>query len=113
MVAYSCFRSAHPRTQEIYDIKHKAACVLKGRLHQDRTLARVPASSRPNARTPCGRRNGVFRRRPAPKDKARFMNLQPQLAWAEGVLDILRAPPRSGVQLGERRTLAGEVRLAA
>src|SRR5712671_4582547 len=35
---------------------------------------------------------------PAPKPKARFMNLQPQLEWADGVLDILREPPAKVLQ---------------
>jgi hypothetical protein len=30
---------------------------------------------------------------PAPKAKARFMNLEPPLAWAEGVLEVLHTPP--------------------
>ena len=29
------FRGAHPQTSEIYDLKHKAACLLKARLQKD------------------------------------------------------------------------------
>ena len=29
------FRKAHPETDEFYDVKHKAACLLKGRLEED------------------------------------------------------------------------------
>src|SRR5437588_10374475 len=29
------FQQAHPETVETYDIKHKAACLLKGRLEKD------------------------------------------------------------------------------
>jgi hypothetical protein len=86
------FQQRHRATAETYDIKHKAACLLKARLHQD---ARWQAFQHQLGQT----RNAVrqtelaFLAPPTPKDKARFMNLQPQLAWAEGVLDILRAPP--------------------
>ena len=86
------FQELHPDTQEVYDIKHKAACLLKGRLQHDE---RWQAFQHQLGQT----RNAVrqtelaFLAPPAPKDKARFMNLQPQLEWAEGVLDILREPP--------------------
>jgi hypothetical protein len=86
------FQQRHRQTQEIYDLKHKAACLLKQRLQQD---PRWSAFQHQVGQT----RNAVrqtevaFLAPPAPKDKARFMNLQPQLEWAEGVLDILREPP--------------------
>lgn len=86
------FQQLHPDTHEVYDIKHKAACLLKGRLQED---GRWQAFQHQVGQT----RNAVrqtelaFLAPPAPKDKARFMNLQPQLEWAEGVLDILREPP--------------------
>jgi hypothetical protein len=86
------FQERHGDTKEIYDTKHKAACLLKRRLQQD---ARWPEFQRQAGQT----RNAVrqtelaFLAPPSPKDKARFMNLQAQLEWAEGVLDILREPP--------------------
>ena len=85
------FQGCHKGTLEVYDIKHKAACLLKGRLQRD---TRWQAFQHQVGQT----RNGVrqtelaFLAPSAPKDKARFMNLQPQLEWAEGVLDILRNP---------------------
>jgi hypothetical protein len=86
------FQERHRATEEIYDTKHKAACLLKRRLQED---ARWQEFQRQVGQT----RNAVrqtelaFLAPPAPKDKARYMNLQPQLEWAEGVLDILREPP--------------------
>jgi hypothetical protein len=98
------FQQAHPDTQEIYDIKHKGACLLKGRLHKE---ARWQAFQHQVGQT----RNAVrqtelaFLAPPAPKDKARFMNLQALLAWAEGVLDILRAPAPQVLRWASRERL--------
>lgn len=86
------FQQRHPQTREIYDLKHKAACLLKRRLEKD---SRWQAFSRQVGQTRCAVQQTelAFLVPPAPKPKARFMNLQPQLEWAEGVLDILREPP--------------------
>jgi hypothetical protein len=98
------FQQRHGHTAETYDVKHKAACLLKARLHKD---ARWRAFQHQLGET----RNAVrqtelaFLMPPAPKDKARFMNLEPQLAWAEGVLDILDAPPPNVLQWVTRERL--------
>lgn len=86
------FQKRHPQTREIYDLKHKAACLLKQRLEKD---PRWQAFSRQVGQTRCAVQQTElsFLVPPAPKPKARFMNLQPQLEWAEGALDILREPP--------------------
>jgi hypothetical protein len=85
------FQQRHAATLEIYDLKHKAACLLKQRLRAD---ARWQAFQHHLGQTRSAVRQTdlAFLAPPAPKDKARFMNLQPQLEWAEGVLDILRKP---------------------
>lgn len=91
------FQEQHPETAEIYDIKHKAACLLKHRLQKDPRWAefqtRVGQTRCAVQQTELG-----FLNPPAPKPKARFMNLQPQLEWAEGVLDVLRDPPARVLQ---------------
>lgn len=98
------FQETHSTTQEVYDIKHKAACLLKGRLQKD---PRWQAFQHEVGQT----RNAVrqtelaFLAPPAPKDKARFMNLQPQLQGAEGVLDILREPPPQVLTWASRERL--------
>lgn len=91
------FQQQHPQTQEVYDIKHKAACLLKQRLEKD---ARWQEFQRQVGQTRCAvqQTEMAFLVPPAPKPKARFMNLQPQLEWADGVLDILRQPPAPVLQ---------------
>lgn len=91
------FQERHPHTQEIYDIKHKAACLLKHRLEKD---PRWQEFQRQVGQTRCAvqQTEMSFLVPPTPKPKARFMNLQPQLEWAEGVLDILRDPPAQVLQ---------------
>jgi len=91
------FQERHAQTKEIYDIKHKAACLLKQRLEKD---SRWQAFQRQVGQTRCAvqQTEMAFLTPPAPKPKARFMNLQPQLEWAEGVLDILHAPPARVLQ---------------
>ena len=91
------FQTRHPHTQEIYDIKHKAACLLKQRLEKD---LRWQEFQRQVGQTRCAvqQTEVSFLVPPTPKPKARFMNLQAQLEWAEGVLDILREPPAQVLQ---------------
>jgi hypothetical protein len=86
------FQERHEGTAEIYDIKHKAACLLKHRLEKE---PRWQEFQRQVGQTRCAiqQTEMAFLVPPTPKPKARFMNLQPQLAWAEGVLDILRETP--------------------
>ena len=50
---------------------------------------------------------------PAPKPKARFMNLAPTLQWAENVLRVLRQPPTVVSEQVSSRTVGGEARVAA
>jgi hypothetical protein len=88
------FQRKHSETVEIYDLKHKAACLLKARLQKDprwqsfsvwvvqarsaiqqtELAALVPLGARP---------------------KARFMNLGPQLDWAEKVLAVVDHRPEA------------------
>jgi len=86
------FQERHAATIEIYDIKHKAACLLKKRLEKN---PRWQEFQRQVGLTRCAvqQTDVGFLTPPAPKPKARFMNLQPQLEWAEGVLGVLRSPP--------------------
>lgn len=86
------FRERHPDTVEIYDLKHKAACLLKHRLEKE---TRWQEFQRRVGQTRCAvqQTEMAFLVPPAPKPKARFMNLEPQLAWAEGVLNMLHDPP--------------------
>jgi hypothetical protein len=86
------FQERHPDTVEIYDLKHKAACLLKHRLEKEPCWQEF---QRQIGQTRCAvqQTEMAFLVPQAPKPKARFMNLEPQLAWAEGVLEILHEPP--------------------
>jgi hypothetical protein len=86
------FRQRHTATLEIYDAKHKAACLLKSRLEK---LPRWQEFSQQLGKTRCAilQTEMAFLAPPAPKPKARFMNLAPNLGWAEKVLSVLQQPP--------------------
>lgn len=86
------FQERHPQTAEIYDAKHKAACLLKQRLEKEPRWREFHGKV---GATRCAVQQTelAFLTPPAPKLKARYMNLQAQLEWAEGVLTILRDPP--------------------
>jgi hypothetical protein len=87
----SFFQERHPETIEIYDAKHKAACLLNARLAKD---LRWQEFHQAIARTRCAiqQTEAAFLVPPAPKPKARFMNLAPMLAWAQKTLALLRRP---------------------
>jgi len=86
------FQARHPETAELYDVKHKAACLLKHRLEKEPRWKEFQTKV---GQTRCAVQQTelAFLTPPSPKAKARFMNLEPQLAWAEEVLKVLRDPP--------------------
>lgn len=86
------FQEKHPGTTEIYDIKHKAACLLKHRLEPDADWKRFQTLV---GQTRCSIQQTelAFLAPPGPRLKSRFMNLQPMLKWGLGVLQVLRCPP--------------------
>ena len=85
------FQAKHPQTAEIYDAKHKAACLLKQRLEKDERWQSFQGKVG-SMRCAVQQTELAFLTPPAPKLKARYMNLQAQLEWAEGVLAILHKP---------------------
>lgn len=88
------FRQKHPGTAEIYDIKHKAACLLKTRLEKNDCWK---AFCTKVAQTRCAIQQtelGALAP-PGSKPKARFMNLEGQLNWAEKVLVLLDGLPKA------------------
>jgi hypothetical protein len=86
------FQERHPETQEIYDAKHKAACVLKGRLEKN---PRWQDFQQRLVQTRCAIQQTEmgFLVPPGPRPKARFMNLEATLQWASKVLAIVQQPP--------------------
>jgi len=86
------FQKSHPETAEIYDVKHKAACLLKSRLEKN---PQWKAFCTQVGQTRCAIQQtelGALTP-PGPKPKARFMNLEGQLKWADKVLALLDGLP--------------------
>lgn len=85
------FQARHQQTVEIYDAKHKAACVLKGRLEKN---PRWQEFQKRLGQTRCAIQQTelAFLVPPAPKPKARFMNLQATLQWASKTRAIVQQP---------------------
>ncbi len=88
------FQQRHPKTVEIYDTKHKAACLLKRRL-ENHPRWREFQTAVGQTRCAVQQTELAFLVPPGPKPKARFMNLGMQLKWARRMLAILREPPSS------------------
>ena len=88
------FQQSHPDTVEIYDTKHKAACLLKSRLEKNPRwmsfCTRVGQARCAIQQTELGALAP-----PGPKPKARFMNLEGQLNWADKMLALLDGIPGS------------------
>jgi hypothetical protein len=88
------FQQNHPGIVEIYDVKHKAACLLKSRLEKNpRWMAfctRVGQARCAIQQTELGALTP-----PSSKPKARFMNLEGQLNWADKILALLNGLPGS------------------
>lgn len=86
------FRVLHPETVGINDIAHKAACLLKARLHNDvRWKAFASEAGRTKSRlqqTDC-----ACLVPPGQRPKSRYMNLGPLIRWGAQTLSILDQPP--------------------
>ena len=82
------FQNLHPGTASIYDIKHKVAIEIKHRLAQDtqweafnKTAASIDKRLRQTAYADLAP--------PALRSKARYMNLDSRVAWAQSKLKLL------------------------
>jgi hypothetical protein len=85
------FRARHPEAVEIYDIKHKAACLLKARLADDKRWARY-ASLSGQAKFATQQTASAALVPPSQRSKARFMNLGELVRWGERTLALLDDP---------------------
>ena len=85
------FREAHPETIEIYDITHKAACMLKARLESDEQWRAFAAKA---GQTKCNIQQTelAFLVPPSQRSKARFMNLGTLIGWGAKTLAIVDHP---------------------
>jgi hypothetical protein len=98
------FCQAHPETIEIYDVSHKAACLLKARLEHDEQWKAFAARA---GQTKCTvqQTEWAFLIPPSQRIKARYMNLKPLIAWAVNTLAILDNPGPEVLAYGTRERL--------
>jgi hypothetical protein len=87
------FRAAHPETDEFYDVKHKAACLLKSRLERD---LRWKAYAAQLGQTKFALQQTVLASLtpPSQRSKARFMNLDGLVDWGVKTLALMSDPLR-------------------
>jgi hypothetical protein len=98
------FRKAHPETIEIYDISHKAACLLKARLEGDEQWKAFAAKA---GQTKCNiqQTEWAFLVPPNQRSKARYMNLEPLIGWGIKTLAILNNPGPDVLRYGTTERL--------
>jgi hypothetical protein len=89
--AAEIFRQRHPQTDEFYDIKHKAACLLKARLEGDQRWKRF-ASLSGQAKFATQQTKLACLAPPSQRSKARFMNLGDLVKWGRQTLALLDDP---------------------
>ena len=86
------FRQVHPTTAWLYDIKHKTACLLKHALEGDASwqtfVAKVHRFKQQVSFTPL-----AALAPPQQRSKARYMNADVLVDWAEESLRLLDRPP--------------------
>jgi hypothetical protein len=87
------FRSRHTETTEVYDIKHKAACLLKARLEKDERWKRYTIQL---AQTKFAIQQTELAPLVPPNqpNKARFMNLSELVDWGQKTLVLVDDPSR-------------------
>jgi hypothetical protein len=87
------FRQAHPETSEFYDIKHKAACLLKALLERD---PRWKAYTRQVGQTKFAVQQTALAclTPPSQRSKARFMNVDGVVDWGTKTLALVDDPSR-------------------
>jgi hypothetical protein len=87
------FREAHPETSEIYDVKHKAACLLKARL-ENNPRWKAYASQSAYTKFAIQQTPLACLTPPSQRSKARFMNLDGLVAWGVKTLALVDDPSR-------------------
>jgi hypothetical protein len=85
------FRRRHGETVELYDVKHKAACVLKAHLQRDEHWKSYASRL---GRTKCALQQTELAvlAPPGQRTKSRFMNLADLVAWGREVLALVDDP---------------------
>jgi hypothetical protein len=87
------FRAAHPGTVEVYDITHKAACLLKARLEADERWRSYNTESG-QAKVRVQQTELACLVPPSQRSKARFMNVGKLVAWGVQTLALVDDPAR-------------------
>jgi hypothetical protein len=87
------FRTEHPETSEVYDVKHKAACLLKARLEADERWKQY-ASQLGQTKFAVQQTELASLTPPSQRSKARFMNLGGLVAWGIKTLALVDDPSR-------------------
>jgi hypothetical protein len=85
------FRRDHPETIEVYDIKHKAACLLKAHLEGDPQWKSY-ASQLGQVKCVLQQTELAFLVPPSQRTKSRFMNLAELVSWGQRVLALVDNP---------------------
>jgi hypothetical protein len=87
------FCETHPETSEFYDVKHKAACLLKARLERD---ARWKAYASQLGQTKFAVQQTALAclTPPSQRSKARFMNVDGLVDWGIETLALVDDPSR-------------------
>ena len=85
------FRQDHPQTRALYDLKHKAACLLKRRLEADPRFAEY-SRRMAQCKFQVSQTELDFLVPPSGRRKARFMNLEQFVGWGRRTLQVLERP---------------------
>jgi hypothetical protein len=91
--AVEIFRTQHPETVEIYDVKHKAACLLRARLEGDERWQQY-ARQLGQTKFALQQTELAFLTPPSQRSKARFMNLRGLVQWGVQTLALVDDPSR-------------------
>jgi hypothetical protein len=89
------FRAAHPGTIEVYDITHKAACLLKARLEGDERWKSYNTGLG-QAKVRVQQTELACLAPPSQRSKARFMNVAKLVDWGVETLALVDDPARLG-----------------
>ena len=81
-------RIAHPQTDEFYDVKHMAACLLKARLEKDQRWKSF-ATQLGLAKSALQQTELAFLVPPSQRSKARFMNLRGLVNWGRDTFALI------------------------
>jgi hypothetical protein len=88
------YRQHHPETRELYDLKHKAACLLKQLLQGDPRF-QAYSSDMGKCKFQIQQTELGFLIPPSGRSKARFMNLEKFIGWGRRTLQVLDRRPES------------------